>query len=79
VSACRRRRDAGGGHGNFSAPSARHLERSYARDAIVLTPDQRAAVQEVIAGRRSVHALPRRTAGEIHELADIVNQAYDLV
>ena len=60
----------------FSAASAWHLERSYARDAIVLTSDQRAAVQEVIAGARSVHALSSRTAGALDELADVVNEAY---
>ena len=63
------------GRALFFAASAWHLEHSYARDAIVLPPDQRAAVEEVIAGARSVHALPRRAAREIDELADLVNQA----
>jgi MFS family permease len=60
----------------FSAASARDLERSVARDGIVLAPDQRQAVEEVIAGARTVHALPLRTAAELDDLASIVDRAY---
>ena len=60
----------------FSAASARDLQRSLARDGIVLAPDQRQAVQEIIAGARNVHALPLRTAAEVDDLAGIVDRAY---
>ena len=42
----------------FSAASARDLERSVARDGIVLAPDQRQAVEEVIAGARNRPCAP---------------------
>ena len=59
----------------FSAVSARDLEGSLARDGIVLEPDQRQAVEEIIAGARNVHAIPLRTAAEVDDLAGIVDQA----
>jgi hypothetical protein len=71
-----RRSHARGEHGAFSAVSARDLQRSLARDGIVLAPDQRQAVEEIIAGAGSVHALPLRTAGEFDDLAEIVDRAY---
>ena len=55
--------------------SARDLEGSLARDGIVLEPDQRQAVEEIIAGARNVHAIPLRTAAEVDDLAGIVDQA----
>lgn len=60
----------------FSAASARDLERSYTRDGIVLAPDQRQAVDEVMAGAKNVHALPLRTVTEVADLAGIVDRAY---
>ena len=60
----------------FSAVSARDLQNSLARDGIVLEPDQRQAVKEIIAGARNVHALPLRTAAEVKDLAGIVDRAY---
>ena len=60
----------------FSAVSARDLQNSLARDEIVLEPDQRQAVKEIIAGARNVHALPLRTAAEVKDLAEIVDRAY---
>lgn len=60
----------------FSAVSAGELQRALARDGIVLAPDQRQAVQEIIAGARNVHALPLRTAAEVDDLAGIVDGAY---
>jgi len=60
----------------FSAASARDLERSFAREGIVLSPDQRQAVEEVMAGAKSVHALPLRTVTEVDDLAGIVDLAY---
>ena len=60
----------------FSAASARDLERSYARDGIVLAPDQRQAVDEIMAGAKNVHALPLRTVTEVADLAGIVDRAY---
>ena len=60
----------------FSAVSARSLQGSLARDGIVLAPDQRQAVEEIIAGARTVHTLPLRTAAEVGDLAEIVERAY---
>ncbi|HET9522714.1 MAG TPA: MFS transporter [Terrimicrobiaceae bacterium] len=60
----------------FSAVSARDVQSSLARDGIVLNPDQRQAVEEIIAGARSVHALPLRTVAEVDDLAGIVDRAY---
>ena len=59
----------------FSAVSARDLQGSLAR-RIVLEPDQRQVVQEIIAGARNVDALPLRTAAEVKDPAGIVHQAY---
>ena len=41
-----------------------------------LAPDQRQAVEEVMAGAKSVHALPLRTAAEVDDLVGIVGRAY---
>jgi len=60
----------------FSAASARDLERSCAREGIVLASDQRQAVEEIMAGAKNIHALPLRTVAEIDDLARIVDQAY---
>ena len=60
----------------FSAVSARDLQASLARDGIVLAPDQRQAVEEIISGARTVHTLPLRTAAEVSDLAGIVERAY---
>jgi hypothetical protein len=59
----------------FSAVSARDLQGSLARDGIVLEPDQRRAVEEIIAGAQNIHALPLRWA-EVKDLAGIVDRAY---
>jgi uncharacterized membrane protein (UPF0136 family) len=60
----------------FSAASAWHWERSSAAEGIVLAPDQRQAVQEVMAGARNIHAVPLRTVAEVDHLAEIIEQAY---
>ncbi len=60
----------------FSAASAWHLERSCAAEGIVLAPDQRQAVQEIMAGARNIHALPIRTTAEVNHLTEIVEQGY---
>jgi hypothetical protein len=60
----------------FSAVSARDLQGSLARDGIVLEPDQRRAVEEIIAGAQNIHALPLRTSAEVKDLTGIVDRAY---
>jgi EmrB/QacA subfamily drug resistance transporter len=60
----------------FSAATEWNLERSCAREGIVLAADQRQAIQEIVTGARSIHALPHRTIAELDELAGIVEQAY---
>ena len=52
------------------------MQGSLARDGIVLAPDQRQAVEEIISGARTVHTLPLRTAAEVSDLAGIVERAY---
>jgi hypothetical protein len=60
----------------FSATSAWDLNHSCAREAVVLAPDQRQAVEEIMAGAKNVHALPLRTVVEADDLASIVDHAY---
>jgi hypothetical protein len=60
----------------FSATSARDVERSSIREGIVLDPDQRQAVEEIMTGAKNIHALPLRTVVEMDDLADIVDDAY---
>ena len=60
----------------INAPMALFSILMTARHGIVLAPDRRQAVQELIAGARNVHALPLRTAVEVDDLAGIVDRAY---